>query len=127
MSRYEWMADAACARVDPDLWFPEAGQNYRTAKQVCAACPVQRQCNDQAQRLEGDVSHPYRHGTWAGAEPRTRAKQAAGHAKAQRNADILRLAAKGWDAEAIAAQLEISDRTVWRVLEAHRNRTTTAA
>lgn len=121
MSRYEWMADARCAQVDPELWFPEAGQNYREAKQVCARCPVQRQCNDQAQRLEQGSAHNRRHGTWGGAEPRTRAKQAAGHAKAKRDATILRLTDGGWRAEAIADHLDISDRTVWRVLEARRD------
>lgn len=127
MSRYDWMADAACAQVDPELWFPEAGQNYRDAKQICASCPVQQQCTNQAQRLEGGVAHPYRHGAWGGAEPRTRAQQSAGHAKAQRDADILRLAAKGWDAELIADHTDCTSRTVWRVLEAHRNQLEEAA
>lgn len=122
-----WMDEALCAQVDPDLWFPEAGRGYREAKQVCATCPVQPQCTDQAQRLEGDVAHNRRHGAWGGIEPRSRAKQAAGWAKAQRDADILRLTAAGRDVTAVAELVGCTGRTVWRVLEAHRKQLGEAA
>lgn len=121
MSRYEWMADALCAQTDPDLWFPEAGHTYTDAKKICAACPVQQQCTEQAQLVERGLSHPYRHGAWGGLTPRPRAKQAAHTATELRNAEILRLTAAGWDAEPIADHLGISDRTVWRVQADHRN------
>lgn len=124
---YEWMDQALCAQVEPDLWFPEAGRGYRDAKRICATCPVRRECDDQAQRLEGDVAHNRRHGAWGGIEPRSRAKQAAGWAKAQRDADILRLTAKGWEVPAIGEHLNISDRTVWRALKAHRKQLGEAA
>lgn len=40
----EWTADALCAHVDPDLWFPEKGGPTKQAKQVCARCPVIAEC-----------------------------------------------------------------------------------
>lgn len=115
-----WMDDALCAQTDPELWFPEAGRTYRDAKKICAACPVQRQCIEQAQLTERGLSHPYRHGAWGGLTPRPRANQAEHTAIELRNAEILRLDAASWRAEAIADHLDIADRTVWRVLEAHR-------
>jgi Transcription factor WhiB len=46
----DWMADAACQAVDPELFFPtaDAGPAYdaqaAAAKQVCAGCPVRSAC-----------------------------------------------------------------------------------
>jgi WhiB family redox-sensing transcriptional regulator len=40
-----WMRDAACASVDPELFFPADGRHPATeAKRVCASCPVQPEC-----------------------------------------------------------------------------------
>jgi len=127
VSRYDWMDEALCAQVDADLWFPDTGQTYHAAKRICAACPVQQQCGEQAQTVERGLSHPYRHGAWAGVTPRTRAKQSEHTAAELRDAEILRLAAAGWDAEAIADHVGCTSRTVWRVLEAHRNQIGEAA
>ena len=127
MSRYDWMADAACTQADPDLFHPGGNGVYTAAEKVCANCPVQQHCADHARRIEGTVTHPYRHGMWAGNTPRARAQQAATPARARRDADIVRLAAKGWKPEAIADHVGCSDRTVWRVLEAHRNQLEEAA
>ncbi|WP_428497652.1 WhiB family transcriptional regulator [Pseudonocardia sp.] len=50
----DWRADALCARVDPELFFPTAedGPLYEAqvvaAKRVCAGCPVWRRCLDYA-------------------------------------------------------------------------------
>lgn len=46
-----WAVDAACAGVDPTLWFPdEHGGQYaaRMARKVCADCPVRLECLDYA-------------------------------------------------------------------------------
>lgn len=40
----EWQLDALCAQVDPDAMFPEKGGSSKTAKQVCARCPVRAEC-----------------------------------------------------------------------------------
>lgn len=51
------LEDALCAQTDPELFFPEKGKDNRRAKQVCAACPVRRQCAEWAlsspEHLEG--------------------------------------------------------------------------
>lgn len=43
----DWMADAACTQVDPELFFPDRADMWeptRQAKQVCASCPVRALC-----------------------------------------------------------------------------------
>ncbi|ASR85255.1 WhiB transcriptional factor [Mycobacterium phage SirPhilip] len=44
----DWEADALCAQVDPDLFFPAKGQSAEPAKRVCAMCPVVDTCLDRA-------------------------------------------------------------------------------
>ncbi len=65
-----WRESAACARVDPELFHPERGPGERRAmaqaKAVCARCPVQRECLDDA--LEQDD----RYGIWGGLLPHER-------------------------------------------------------
>ncbi|MET8334332.1 WhiB family transcriptional regulator [Streptosporangium canum] len=39
-----WMAQARCAEVDPDRWFPEKGASSRAAKRVCRSCEVRAEC-----------------------------------------------------------------------------------
>lgn len=46
-----WQDRALCAQVGGDLWFPEKGGTTIHAKRICAACPVARQCLDQALAL----------------------------------------------------------------------------
>lgn len=46
----EWMTDAACAGVDPELFFPDASEQWqptRDAKRICAGCPVRDVCLSQ--------------------------------------------------------------------------------
>lgn len=40
----QWRADALCAQVGGDLWFPDMGGSSRDAKTICTTCPVQEQC-----------------------------------------------------------------------------------
>lgn len=40
----DWQDRALCAEVDPDLWFPEKGGSTRQAKAVCAGCEVREEC-----------------------------------------------------------------------------------
>jgi len=56
-----WVADALCAQVDGDLWYPErGGKGTRDAKKVCAVCPVRLLCLEHALRTE----EPW--GIWGG-------------------------------------------------------------
>lgn len=62
----DWMADASCATVDPDLFFPEgAGKGTlrlleAEAKAICGSCPVREKCLTWA--LDTDE----RYGVWGG-------------------------------------------------------------
>jgi WhiB family redox-sensing transcriptional regulator len=54
-NKVAWMEDAACAGEDIVLFFGEDGERQperdireRQAKQVCAVCPVSRDCLDYA-------------------------------------------------------------------------------
>lgn len=43
-----WTVSAACASVDPDLWYPEQGQPTKHARRICGECPVKVQCLQMA-------------------------------------------------------------------------------
>jgi WhiB family transcriptional regulator, redox-sensing transcriptional regulator len=60
-----WRANAACRGMDTDLFYPEGrGRALRLreqiAKQVCADCPVTRECRQFA------TQYPERYGIWGG-------------------------------------------------------------
>lgn len=60
-----WRAASACLRADPDLFFPisSAGRaiiQIAKAKEICARCPVRRQC------LEFARAHEPLYGIWGG-------------------------------------------------------------
>ncbi|MFD8845505.1 WhiB family transcriptional regulator [Streptomyces pseudogriseolus] len=52
-NRLAWAARAACQGQDLALFFSDAEQKVAQAKQICAACPVRRECLDEALRAEG--------------------------------------------------------------------------
>lgn len=60
----EWMEDAVCASIDPELWFPPRGGNPSPAKKICDTCPVQAEC------LEYGAAEPV--GIWGGLSARDR-------------------------------------------------------
>ncbi|GAA2079093.1 WhiB family transcriptional regulator [Streptomyces albiaxialis] len=60
-----WRQHAACARMDPDLFFPVGSSGpgalqRERAKAVCRTCPVIQECLDWALRA-GETS-----GVWGG-------------------------------------------------------------
>lgn len=64
-----WVEQAACLGVDPDLFFPERGDQLSgsKAREVCERCAVQRDCRDYALQ----VGEPF--GIWGGlSEPERR-------------------------------------------------------
>lgn len=129
MSRYDWMEDARCAQIDPDLWHAEgSGSTYSDALQICRRCPVQRQCADHSTRLEGDASKRDRHGLWAGASPRERLTRSEHQTRETSHEVILRLVDRGgMDAQQIADHVGVDVRTVWRVTKKHREQMGEAA
>jgi WhiB family redox-sensing transcriptional regulator len=68
----DWRLDAACAQLDPELFFPEPGQvpQAAAAKQVCAGCAVRGPCLEQA--LHGPQARDDHTGIFAGTTARDR-------------------------------------------------------
>lgn len=62
----DWRLQARCRGMDPDLFFPEhggSGNDTRSAKAVCAECPVSHECLDFA--LHNFDTHDD-YGVWGG-------------------------------------------------------------
>jgi WhiB family redox-sensing transcriptional regulator len=55
-----WRADAVCAQIGGDLWFPDRGSRSK-ARDICETCPVRRQCFEFAVN-----STDIYHGVWGG-------------------------------------------------------------
>lgn len=64
-----WQNYAACASVDPELFFPKHGDTF-PAKRICAGCPVLLDC------LEYATVHNEPSGIWGGLTPEERAVRA---------------------------------------------------
>lgn len=62
----DWMADAKCKDMDPDIFFPNDGVGVQVAQRICAECNVRLQCLEYA--LAGHIDH----GVWGGASERER-------------------------------------------------------
>jgi len=58
-----WRDLAACDGIDPDLFFPHPTDDDEAAKalEVCAICPVRKQCLAEA------LTHNIQTGIWGGA------------------------------------------------------------
>ena len=67
----QWMADAGCLDVDPELFYPDKGDKHssKRAKRICMGCPVRDQCLDHA------VAHHELFGIWGGKSPKERRLQ----------------------------------------------------
>lgn len=130
MSRHDWMDDALCAQVGPDLWHMEksGGGAYAPAIAICQRCPVQQQCADFSARIEGEASGRDRHGLWAGRTPSERVTTSNHVTRHATHDAILRLAQRGgMDAYQIAQHVGVDVRTVWRVTKRHREQLGEAA
>jgi DNA-binding transcriptional MerR regulator len=70
----DWRLDAACADVDPELFFPEPGQvpQAAAARQVCAGCGVRGPCLEAA--LHGPQARDDHAGIFAGTTARERVR-----------------------------------------------------
>lgn len=54
-----WRADALCAQVDPELFYPDHGATAAPARAICMACEVRPQCLQWALGREKE-------GVWGG-------------------------------------------------------------
>jgi hypothetical protein len=62
---HDWMLEARCASVDPELFYPEPGGSPRNAIAICADCPVRKPCLQRALEHEAQPGEtPY--GIWGG-------------------------------------------------------------
>ena len=66
--REPWMADAACARTDPESFFPDKGGSTSQAKKTCLGCSVRDEC------LQFAMDNNERWGVWGGKSERERRK-----------------------------------------------------
>ena len=74
----EWMTQAVCASVDPEIFFPEKGGGSglsRQPKSVCAGCPVTREC------LAFALDHAIDEGVWGGLTASERSGMSSANAK----------------------------------------------
>jgi len=64
----EWIKDAACKGMDPNIFFPERGDvaSVKLAKRICEGCKVKDPCREY-----GEME---RFGFWGGVGVRTRVK-----------------------------------------------------
>ena len=61
-----WRQHGACRGLDPAIFYPLDDEDAETAKEVCAACPVQPAC------LEHALVTREKEGIWGGATERER-------------------------------------------------------
>jgi WhiB family redox-sensing transcriptional regulator len=123
----EWSADAACAEVGGDGFFPETGDDYaadvEAAVKVCHGCPVMFACAAAA------LEQGEQHGVWGGLDFGSLAEStpvALGRKfDARDDAEIMRLTAAGASAARIALLVGCNERHVTRVRA--RNRVQEAA
>ena len=58
-SNTHWRLSAACAQIDPELWYSDDHADRTQARKICHRCDVLKECHDTATLL-GE-----QHGTWA--------------------------------------------------------------
>lgn len=63
-----WILQGACHDTDDAVFFLKKGGSTKTAKAICARCPVQAPCLDYA------VTNGERYGIWGGKTERERRK-----------------------------------------------------
>lgn len=110
----DWRADALCAQIDPELFFPEKGGSTGAAKKICHTCDVREQC------LTWALANGIRGGIYGGKSDMERLKDPA-YRGVRENDDTqarrdraCRLAEAGRTDAEIAIALDISDRTAAR-------------
>jgi WhiB family redox-sensing transcriptional regulator len=73
-----WRVDAACASVDPELFYPtsyispDGAFQAEYAKQICATCPALAACRTYILNSEGGRGLDSRSGIYAGLTPKER-------------------------------------------------------
>jgi hypothetical protein len=86
-----WRLLAACDGVPIQVFFPEKGCTYTTAKRICSSCPVIAECRRDTDTIEGRFPGPSC-GDSSEARPRERGRGAGAHRLRERPDD----ATAGW-------------------------------
>ena len=95
MSERRWQDDAACLGMDPDLFFPEQGDDQGPAKAICAICPVREPC------LEKALTPPFElFGIWGGSSERERRRMRLLRSQGPEGLAEWEAKRKQWDANA---------------------------
>jgi WhiB family redox-sensing transcriptional regulator len=126
-SERDWRLDAACAEVDPELFFPEPGQvpQAAAAKAVCAGCAVRGPCLEAA--VHGPQARDDHTGIFAGttARDRTRLRGRASMAEGTRflhdraAAEAALALANQHSIDRAARQLGVSKQALRRAFDQH--------
>lgn len=116
----DWQADALCAQVDPELFFPKKSGTAAPARKICGRCDVREQCLEWALSTD-DATGGVLGGLTARQRDRLRRdrKLKSPH-QANRDAAIDKaraLARAGVAVEAIAVDLAMSERTILRWIQ----------
>lgn len=70
-----WIERAACRSIGGEVFFPEVGEDWKGAREICAGrCKVRLQCLDFAMRTELGIAVQSRAGLWGGLSPTQRKK-----------------------------------------------------
>jgi WhiB family redox-sensing transcriptional regulator len=67
-----WMAQAICAQISIEAWYPEQGRQPKEAVKICHECPEKLTCLDYVMTLELGLKRHDRSGLWAGLFPQQR-------------------------------------------------------
>lgn len=131
-----WNAVAACAGVDPDLFFPEgagAAAKAEDAKKICSRCPVLLACRRWALETRqdygvlGGMTEDERRAAHGRRLASAYRRGAADHILTYRLAEFTELAGRGLRPSEIARELGTNVHTVKRVLERLSETTDTGA
>jgi WhiB family transcriptional regulator, redox-sensing transcriptional regulator len=61
-SEVAWQLEALCAQTDPEAFFPDLYSQSKFARELCAQCPVRKECYDYA------VNNDIEYGVWGGVD-----------------------------------------------------------
>lgn len=122
VERADWMEAARCRKMGPELFFAERGQPVHHAKAICNGCPVVDECLSYAER------HHITHGIWGALSPEERRAQRRRITNAElrgvtiekRRRVLWLIEHDGWAAYQVARELDISVRTIQRILQRER-------
>lgn len=129
----EWRLDALCSQTDPELFFPDTTAESAAAKQICSDCDVRMDC------LLWALTKGENHGIWGGLthrERRSLLRQNQASEKQSRPRSPAVIAHEeiifnrhldGHSVPELAAHFEVTERTIYRIINRARQRRASAS